>query len=405
MSGLDSGAGIARIPDFELSQLHFLVKSANVELVRHRSENLNKLMESIKLDKLGPYYYYLYHDLKLPELEWDQLLYDSLVAGNQEEIEKLNTQIKEKEDDDEGETELLNCWVKLGEYYTKIGDRTKGIEALRKALSLAPSTGTKIDILLTITRIGFFFDDAKFIKQSLDELNLLIEKGGDWERKNRYKTYLGIYLMSTRNFKEASKLLIESLATFTSTELTTYENVAKYALITGAIALPRNDLKKKLIDSPEILSIDSTSDALKPIYKLISCLYLCDYKVFFKHLLDTNDQILLQDKYLAPHSNYYIRELRVRAYAQLLESYKSLSLKSMAEQFQISVEFLDSDLIKFIPNKKLNCVIDKVNGIIETNRPDNKNNQYQFLIKNGDGLLTKLQKYGAAVRLSGAEQV
>ncbi len=44
-------------------------------------------------------------------------------------------------------------------------------------------------------------------------------------------------------------------------------------------------------------------------------------------------------------------------------------------------------------------------GIVETNRPDNKNAQYQLLIKQGDVLLTKLQKYGAAVRLSGAERV
>jgi 26S proteasome regulatory subunit N7 len=63
------------------------------------------------------------------------------------------------------------------------------------------------------------------------------------------------------------------------------------------------------------------------------------------------------------------------------------------------------DLSKFVPQKRLNCVIDRVNGIIVTNRPDNKNAQYQQLVKHGDALLTKLQKYGAAVRLSGAERV
>ncbi|GMF05269.1 unnamed protein product [[Candida] boidinii] len=97
--------------------------------------------------------------------------------------------------------------------------------------------------------------------------------------------------------------------------------------------------------------------------------------------------------------------MRSKAYSQLLESYKSLSLKSMADQFGVSIEFLDDDFCKFIPTKKLNCVIDRVNGIVETNRPDNKNSQYHLLIKNGDALLTKLQKYGAAVKLSGAENV
>jgi len=42
-------------------------------------------------------------------------------------------------------------------------------------------------------------------------------------------------------------------------------------------------------------------------------------------------------------------------------------------------------------------------GIVETNRPDNKNAQYQKLVKEGDLLLNKLQKYQAVVRLTGAD--
>lgn len=97
----------------------------------------------------------------------------------------------------------------------------------------------------------------------------------------------------------------------------------------------------------------------------------------------------------------------------------------MAEQFGVTREFIDAyvhlwrmiddrDLSRFIPSKKLNCVIDRVNGasframglmigIVETNRPDNKNAQYQQLVKEGDLLLNKLQKYQAVVRLTGGE--
>lgn len=63
-----------------------------------------------------------------------------------------------------------------------------------------------------------------------------------------------------------------------------------------------------------------------------------------------------------------------------------------------------SDLSKFIPSKKLNCTIDRVNGVIETNRPDDKNRQYNEVVKQGDQLLTKLQKFGQAVRLRGSER-
>lgn len=400
MSDADSLSGMARVPDFTLSQKHFLIGAG-----RASAEEKAQLMASIENDQLAPYYHYLFHDLKLPDMVWDQPLYDRLAESNKAKETKLLEKIAEVEKEDEGELETVKCWNQLGEFYAKIGDHTKATSTLRKTMELAPSIGSKIDVLLTIVRIGFFFDDKQAVKQVLEETNAMIEKGGDWERKNRYKTYLGVHLLSTRQFKEASKLLTDSLATFTSTELTTYEEIAQYALVAGSISLGRSDIKSKLIDAPEILSLGSGNSALNSVYSLTKSLHSCEYSTFFRYLLETNDQLLLRDKYLSPHANFYMREMRVKAYGQLLESYKALSLKSMSEQFQVSSAFLDEDLCKFIPNKKLNCVMDRVNGVVETNRPDNKNSQYQLLIKNGDALLTKLQKYGAAVRLSGAERV
>lgn len=65
-----------------------------------------------------------------------------------------------------------------------------------------------------------------------------------------------------------------------------------------------------------------------------------------------------------------------------------------------------SDLAKFIAAERIPCTIDRVTGkgIIETNRPDDKNKQYNDVVKQGDQLITKLQKYGQAVRLRGSER-
>ena len=49
----------------------------------------------------------------------------------------------------------------------------------------------------------------------------------------------------------------------------------------------------------------------------------------------------LHDRYLAPHTRYFIREMRIKAYTQLLESYRSLSLQHMAKSFGVSVGFID----------------------------------------------------------------
>ncbi|KAG0679788.1 hypothetical protein C6P40_005177 [Pichia californica] len=389
------------VPNFKLSEKVSLVQheeSINEELVK-------EVLGSITDDNMGPYYHYLYYDLKLPALEWDQSLYDSLQETSSKHITEIKTEIEKLDKEDESEMEILKKWTELGKYYATIGDRENAESTLLKTIELAPSTGSKIDLYLLISRIGFFYNDLIFVKKYLDKSNVLIEKGGDWERRNRYKTYYGIYLMSIRNFEEASKLLNDSLSTFTSTELTTYEDVAKYALICGAIIFDRPDLKNKLIENPEILAINSTTEELLPIFNLIKSIYFTEYEKFFPRLLETNDSILIKNKFLFEHSNYYLREIRCRAYSQLLESYRSLSLKSMASSFGVSVEFLDEDLCKFITSKKLNCVIDRVEGIVETNRSDSKNAQYHTLIKSGDVLLTKLQKYGAAVRLSGAEKI
>ena len=361
------------------------------------------MVEQIKSKKLAPFYQYL-RETCAGALEWDESLYAELSKENEAEISKLKDAIKEVEEKDEGQLETAEGYKKLGEYYATIGDKTNALLTLRKAFELTPSTGVKIDISLTITRVGFFFNDKQFVAKQLDQTNSLIEKGGDWERRNRYKLYKGLYSLSIRDFETASALLIDSLATFTSTEITTYEQLGQYATIAGVLVLNRVDLKSKVIDSPELLSLLPVTPSLEPITSLTISLYTSDYSSYFQYLLQTNDQILLTSRYLSEHANYYIREMRRKAYAQLLESYKALSLKSMADAFGVSVEFLDNDLCKFIPNKKLNCVIDRVNGIIETNRPDNKNAQYQLLIKQGDALLTKLQKYGAAVRLSGTSE-
>lgn len=48
-----------------------------------------------------------------------------------------------------------------------------------------------------------------------------------------------------------------------------------------------------------------------------------------------------KDRYLFPHYQYYIREMRIIAYNQLLESYSSLTLSYMANAFGVSVQFID----------------------------------------------------------------
>ena len=216
----------------------------------------------------------------------------------------------------------------------------------------------------------------------------MIEEGGDWDRRNRLKVYEACHLMSIRNFKGAALLFLDALPTFTCTELMEYSLFVRYTLICSMVSLDRVTICKRVIESPEVLEVISEF----PVFEVYTnSFYKLEYKPFFQALAEI-ETFLKNDRWLHPHYRYYTREMRIKAYAQLLESYRSLTISSMAESFGVTEAFIDAELARFIASGRHNCVIDKVAGIVETNRPDAKNSQYQNTIKQGDILLNRIQK-------------
>ena len=170
-------------------------------------------------------------------------------------------------------------------------------------------------------------EEVELIKENIDECHKLLEKGGDWERKNKLKVYEGIYNLIIRDFQAASALFVDVLPTFNCPEVMTYETLVFYAVITAIISLDRRTLKKKVVDSSEalvsLMKQPDTKDYLESFYN-------CKYKNFFKALLVIIGKVR-EDPYMKIHSKYFTRETRVVVYAQFLESYKTVRLDSMAK--------------------------------------------------------------------------
>jgi 26S proteasome regulatory subunit N7 len=254
--------------------------------------------------------------------------------------------------------------------------------------------GTKIDVVLAIIRMGLFYGDKHLVKKHVERAKALVESGGDWDRRNRLKAYEGLYLLTARSYNLAAPLLLDSLSTFTSYELCTYSNLVIYAVLAGSVSLKRVDFKSKVVDAPEIKAIlgdgedkllaltgaisagpgvdadmqdASTTPAAArvavvnlttlgsstdqpeaemavdfgPLAQLVSSLYNGRYKLFFQALALVEEQFLTQDRYLHEHKGWFIREMRLRAYQQLLQSYRVVGLDSMANDFGVTVDFLD----------------------------------------------------------------
>ena len=64
------------------------------------------------------------------------------------------------------------------------------------AFEKTPTLSNKIDLVVTVLRIGMFFEDDKRIRQSIERAHELIDQGGDWDRRNRLRVHDGYYALT-----------------------------------------------------------------------------------------------------------------------------------------------------------------------------------------------------------------
>jgi len=231
------------------------------------------------------------------------------------------------------------------------------------------------------------------LKETIAETKKLVDAGGDWDRRNRLKVYEALYLITGREIRKASELLLECIATFTCTEICSYQQFMFYTIVTSMINLSRTQMKTQLVKNAQVTATIRDAPVIR---SLLFSLYDCEYKQFMHSLLAISPDIT-HDRYLGPHVRYILREYRVLGYSQFLEAYKSVMFSSMALSFGLSIPILDTELSKFIAAGRLNAKIDKVGDVIETSRPDKKNSQYQEVVKKGDALLNHIQKLARVI--------
>ena len=330
------------------------------------------------------------------DLPWDEQMYEELKTNNEEELESIRKEESEAEEK-AGDTEIQAARAKRAEFYTRVCDRDQALSSFEALFEKTGILGMKIDIVFAIIRIGLFFGDKVLVKKNVSRANTLVESGGDWDRRNRLKAYQGLHLLTIRSHSLAAPLLLDSLSTFTSYELCSYSSLIIYALLAGTVSLKRVDFKAKVVDAPEIKAVVGSSDDrlaaltgatssgpgagdeemadadtssttpapaavnltalaqggsteledaqeavdFKPLANLVSSLYSGNYKSFFAALSRVEQEFLNQDRYLAEHKAWYVREMRLRAYQQLLQSYRVVELQNMARDFGVTVDFLD----------------------------------------------------------------
>ncbi|KAG2452331.1 hypothetical protein HYH02_003355 [Chlamydomonas schloesseri] len=375
-------------PRLAIAHKVFLIRTKDIPDVK-RDELKEDVLAAIYKDNLAPLYQYLCTELGWPLDSARLTLMQEVNAGKVAELE-----LKRKDAEENlGETEVRDAMLAKADFLGSVCDREAASKAYDEVEKKTASGGNRVDLLFSQIRLAVLYSDWRAVKSLVARAQALCEEGGDWERKNKLKVYQGVLALYSRQFAAAADLLLDSTATFTASELFPYSRLIFYAIVAALPTLSRTELKKRVVDSPEVLSV---IHSLPGVQALLEALYSCKYRQFYSSFLEVLAE-MRRDMFLHHHIRHYSRELRAVFYTQFLESYKSVTLESMATAFDVSPAFLDGELVDFIVAGRLHAKIDKVAGVIETNRPDAKNALYAETLKKGDLLLNRVQKLARVI--------
>eukprot|EP00929_Paragymnodinium_shiwhaense_P028586 TRINITY_DN1654_c0_g1_i1.p1 TRINITY_DN1654_c0_g1~~TRINITY_DN1654_c0_g1_i1.p1 ORF type:complete len:388 (+),score=131.43 TRINITY_DN1654_c0_g1_i1:67-1230(+) len=373
-------------PDMSLAQKVFMLKG---DKCKDKAGVLKDVMETVKKNSMLPYYE---KNVAAGVFSADEALRAELKKKNDEELAKIEAKIQDASEN-LGETETRDAMLEKADFFNRIGDKSAALEAYTVAFEKTIGTGGRLDNILTVIRIAFFFEDMDLAKKEIDRAKAELKKGGDWERRNKLKVYEGMYLMMNRSWKEAAELFLNVMPTFTATEIVAFPDFVLYTVILSLVSLDRKQIREKLVSSPEVLSAIKETAHLQ---EFMEDYYYCRYQGFMGHFVPIIDTVR-GDRYLHRHCRYFMRIMRLNAFRQFLASYRSVRLDSMAQEFGVSSAFIDEELSSFISSGKLACKIDKVGGVIESNEHDARSQVYIDIIKQGDLLLNRMQKLSGAL--------
>lgn len=141
------------------------------------------------------------------------------------------------------------------------------------------STGQKADMAMARARLALQHADWTVAKEQITQAKELNERGGDWDRRNRLKVYEGLHAICVRDFKLASDLLLDSVATFTAVEILDYKEFTFYTVLATLKSVDRVTLKKRVVDAPDLLTV---IHEVPFVSELLNSFYDCRYKDFFQ---------------------------------------------------------------------------------------------------------------------------
>lgn len=251
----------------------------------------------------------------------------------------------------------------IGEQLSKEVDYDSFLLVVQRLCNINKALALRFDAYTAEIRMLLLLERNREAEQVLKNTDKLTELGLDWGRRNKFKTYKGLFCMQREAYREASELFLDALSTFEGEELITYKELVHYTIFCGMLVLPRQEISKRLIESSEVCEVVKDIDGA---HELMVSFYECNYTCFFENLVRFAST-LAQDVNTKPRADYFVYLMKVRAYGQLFMSYKAISLEQMADIFRVRPEYIIKDIEAMILREDLSCKINHQSMMIYNN--------------------------------------
>ena len=260
--------GLAKYPDMSLAQqMHRLVSSPP----EHRDIDLQaKVLERILVELENPSLYrFLQTKLAASAATGSSgslMAVAKLTDSDLERLERQNAehlatlqQNVETAKETAGDMEVMEARVEIAKFSAKSLSQEAALSAWKDVAEFNKiSSGKKLDALMESARVASFYSATSETDEMIAQAQKLAAAGGgggDWDRNNRLKVYRALQMLLHRNFQEASVLFLDCMATFSCTEMCSYSEFIVYVVLTNLLHLPRVELKKSVIDGPEVIGV------------------------------------------------------------------------------------------------------------------------------------------------------
>lgn len=291
------------------------------------------------------------HMVDLGILKYNDKLFKEIEGKKEINYKKVLDNYKNELDEE-------NKIKSLAEFYAKTFEVGNFDKKTKELLDLNQNTSFQLDIKLCKIRIALIIGDKKMLHSNVEQAKH-ISTIADWDRRNRFKVYLGFYALQKADFESAANYFYECISSFEANELCDFENIVLYLVFSGLLSFSRNDIETKLVNNFEVLKY-------KKISKLAETLYNCEYNIVFDQSVEFSN-FIEKDVFLSEYKEFFVKEMLFKSYSQFLLSYQSVDLVKMAQIFGVRPEFIEEDIRNFIFLKRINCEIDKLDNMIIIN--------------------------------------